>query len=957
MTPRVYILLLFIFLHLSFSWAKNPFYYQINTADGLDNNTIYDFDQDRFGFYWIASESGIYKYDGVLLRKINLHFNTGAHNIQIDKYNRVWFQDFDGHLYYYNDKKVIQIKNYKLKGYFKYQLANEKLYLPLQDYFAEIDLKTLTSKKLHHLETRDLRETFLVNNELGFILSDQIIIGNKAYTIPKDFKEIIESPLITVIYDKVYIFDKYNKEFYYIFSNGKFIKQKEYFDIDFKQNLDHFGPEIWISSTSGLTSYNIITKKKQTYFNHKNISSIYKDLNNNYWIPTLTEGILFVENLNSEITFTDLQPNRLAHLNGDLIISNLKDEIYRYHKGGLTPVYQSPANHSYIFLKTNPKTNAIIGTSSKFRWIQNGKMSEAYFSIKDVIPIGPNNYAFAASRFIGLVTNSKAIHEQNKIKYPNQIYQVKDGLYFTIFSLEVNGISVAYNPTNDVIYYASKNGLYQLRNNKLSKIIFKNGQNIYIKKIYFHHNYLIGLTDSGQLLRLNSDHSTENFNLPQIIRQNGITNIKKSENNLYIYTLKAVHLYDLENHKFMKLLNINSNFNANDVEQIGDTIYFATSLGILKKRKEELLSNHIPTLKLNNILVNGEIIDLHTNRYFRSHQNNFEIRFYIFSSVPNDYYKIAYKINNEEWNYIDSKVREINLQSLAAGDYTVRIKVEGNFENKIEQKIQFTIKKAIWANIYFQIGFILFIIGLAYILSRKKVTNIQQKNDKIIQHFELQNELNIQKLISIKSQMNPHFFYNALNTIQSYILTNDKKLALFYLSKFSKLTRQILNLSEKDFISLKEELETNEIYLEIEKARFNGDFEYYIYNNDVDLSYWKFPSLLLQPIIENAIKHGLLHLKKKKKLKLSIKQTDDKIFIYIDDNGIGRAASQKLNKHRKNHTSFATKALENRVNILNQTYNLNLRIDYIDLYDEQNNAVGTKVIISLTKHPYESNNN
>ena len=939
-----------------FCWAKNPFYYRINTADGLDHNTIYDFTQDRYGFYWIATETGMYKYDGVLLRKVNLHFNTGAHNIQIDRFNRVWFQDFDGHIYYYEDKKLTQLSNYKLKGYYKYQITNDVLYLPLQNHFAAIDLKTLKGRNLPHHITRELKETFVLKNELGYIIENKIVIGKKTYHVPPNYSAAIDSPLLTVIDDKVYIFDKYNKETFFVFTKGQFFEHHEFFDIDFKQNLDHFGSTLWISSTSGIISYNLLTKQKKKYFSNKNISTIYKDQKHNYWITTLTEGILYVENLNSEITFTNLQPNHLAKLNGELIISNSKDGLYRYRNGQLSTLLESPANHAYIFLKTDPSNHSIIGASSKFRWYQEDKLFEALFSIKDIVPISKNNYAFAASRYIGLVTNDPTIHEQNKIKFPQHITREENGLYYTIFSQELNGVSVTYNAVKDIIYYASKNGLYQMKNRSLSKVIYKNGQNIYLKKIDYHHNYMIGLTDFGQLIRIYSDHTIEKFKLPEIIQENGITNIKKSENNLYIHTLKAVHLYDLENHKFMKLLNINSHFNANDVEQIGDTLYFATSIGLLKKKKEELKYNHVPQLKLNDVFVNGKLVNIHENNVFSYHQNNFVIRYYIFSSTPNDYYKISYKINHEDWNYIDSKSRELNLQSLAPGDYTVRIRIEGNFNDRIEQQIHFSIQKPFWSNVFYQSLCIALIIALAYFLSRKKVNSIQRKNQKIIQQFELQNELNIQKLISIKSQMNPHFFYNALNTIQSYILTNDKRLALFYLSKFSKLTRQILNLSEKDFISLKEEIETNEIYLEIEKARFNDDFEYTINNMGVDLGHWKFPSLLLQPIIENAIKHGLLHLKKQKRMIITIKQTEEELQVCIVDNGIGRVASEKINQHRKNHTPFATKALENRVNILNQTYNLNLKIEYIDLYHDNQSPMGTKVIISLTKQPYESNN-
>ena len=198
--------------------------------------------------------------------------------------------------------------------------------------------------------------------------------------------------------------------------------------------------------------------------------------------------------------------------------------------------------------------------------------------------------------------------------------------------------------------------------------------------------------------------------------------------------------------------------------------------------------------------------------------------------------------------------------------------------------------------------------------------------------------------------MNPHFFYNALNTLQSYILTNEKKPALTYLSQFSGLTRKILEFTEQDYISLEEEIETLKLYLELEKARFNGDLHYEISTKNIDhLSKIHIPVLLLQPYVENAIKHGLLHSRKEKILNISFEQKKDFLCIRIEDNGIGIEKSKIINAQKGNQkpTSFATSAQEKRVEILNKMYKNSVSIIIENKENENGVSTGTLVKIQL----------
>jgi tetratricopeptide (TPR) repeat protein len=247
-----------------------------------------------------------------------------------------------------------------------------------------------------------------------------------------------------------------------------------------------------------------------------------------------------------------------------------------------------------------------------------------------------------------------------------------------------------------------------------------------------------------------------------------------------------------------------------------------------------------------------------------------------------------------------------------------------------------------------------FVLSLTTIYILFNRFKIKKQNDYLkIKLIETEKTLLAEKkasqseLKAFKSQMNPHFFYNALNTIQSYILSNDKKLAINYLSKFSSLTRSILEMTERETIPISDEIKTLELYLDIEKARFNEDFEFEIKTENIDdIELTKIPSMFLQPYVENAIKHGLLHKEGLKKLNIDFKIKNNALFISIDDNGIGREKSGALNAIKnKNHQSFATDAMEKRIDILNKTREKPIKLYYID--KKNNLQIGTGTIVNI----------
>ncbi|MFY7666401.1 tetratricopeptide repeat-containing sensor histidine kinase [Flavobacterium sp.] len=203
------------------------------------------------------------------------------------------------------------------------------------------------------------------------------------------------------------------------------------------------------------------------------------------------------------------------------------------------------------------------------------------------------------------------------------------------------------------------------------------------------------------------------------------------------------------------------------------------------------------------------------------------------------------------------------------------------------------------------------------------------------------------ELTALKSQMNPHFIFNALNSIQHLFMYGDKVVANKQLENFTTLTREILSFSGKRSITLSAEIELLKRYLELEKMRFNDDFEYHIHvGSELDPDFDSLPPMILQPFVENALKHGLLHKKGSKKLEISFTETNNTLLCTIYDNGIGRKASRELTERSVQHESFATSAIDKQLELLN-TDETTYSVTYEDLYKD-GIAAGTRVVLKIT---------
>lgn len=267
-------------------------------------------------------------------------------------------------------------------------------------------------------------------------------------------------------------------------------------------------------------------------------------------------------------------------------------------------------------------------------------------------------------------------------------------------------------------------------------------------------------------------------------------------------------------------------------------------------------------------------------------------------------------------------------------------------EAKIEQ--QKTLKRALFGGLI-ALMLVIIVVSYAYMIKRKANNKTKRQKDEIEKQSKYLKESNIiLQQQALSAQINPHFIFNTLNSIQCFIYENNKEASNKYLSRFSKLMRLTLDNSQHQTIPLEKELEALELYLDLELLRFENKFEYNI-NCTEDILDYKIPTLLIQPFVENALLHGIANKKDGKgKVEIDIKVEDKTLYCLIDDNGIGREAARKI-RRKKNipHKSLGTKITEKRLDVANTLYNKKMQIEYIDKYNDEGNSSGTRIEIYI----------
>lgn len=547
----------------------------------------------------------------------------------------------------------------------------------------------------------------------------------------------------------------------------------------------------------------------------------------------------------------------------------------------------------------------------------------------------------------------------------------------TEFPLLSGGMRCMTLLRNGNILVGSENGLFEINTTtdeiKLVMTKLDNTQSIQSYKcIYIDKNDCIWLgTDGAGLEVISKDYKLLNsFNTSNSLNNDVVYGIlPENDSTIWISTnagLSCIHWNSksLMNNGKVQIVNydekngLQSNeFNTGAYLLMKDgRMAFGGLNGINLFHPHEIKNNPIvPDVYIDefkvfeNPLKHDTLISSLSEIYLKPFENSFSVSFSTIGfSMPG---KIQYKYrlagNDAEWIHA-GKRNYVSYTNLSPGDYEFQVKA-CNYDGVWND--HYTSLKIVIATPYYKtwwfislLGIVVFLILYSLYKARKKLST--DKAELKLLHTREMAEVEMKAL---RAQINPHFLFNSLNSINGYILKNDYKMASRYLVKFSQLVRNILNNSSTPYISLSEELNTIELYMKIEGMRFSNQFSYVI---DVDPSINPIniliPSLLLQPYVENAIWHGLLHKEGEKQIAIKVRaHSVESICIYIDDNGVGREMAAKIEQKTKTHKSYGMELGESRLKLMNSSYGNISSVEVIDKEDQLHNAEGTTIKIVI----------
>lgn len=335
----------------------------------------------------------------------------------------------------------------------------------------------------------------------------------------------------------------------------------------------------------------------------------------------------------------------------------------------------------------------------------------------------------------------------------------------------------------------------------------------------------------------------------------------------------------------------------------------------------------------------------------KHYENDLEIQLRGVSTRSRGHINFKYRLGGLMDDFdMNANGSTIRFRALPPGNYSLEVfAVDANGTQSAEPlQLQFSIAKPWYVTWPFYLAMALLLVAIVSVVFLLRIRYIKQQNQQQLQHVKLMEDLRSSQLTALRAQMNPHFMFNVLNSIQGLFTLGKTEKANEVLSRFSDLMRSILDVSDQNTITLDKEMELISLYLELEAVRFGDDFQYKIEVADmIDTKKVEVPSLLIQPYVENAVKHGLLHKKGGKKLSvsLSLLENESMLEVKIDDNGVGREKAGELRS--KKDRSFANEASSSRLNLLNVENIHKIGVEIIDKKNEAGEATGTVVFLRI----------
>ncbi|TND03417.1 MAG: putative signal transduction histidine kinase, partial [Bacteroidetes bacterium] len=401
-----------------------------------------------------------------------------------------------------------------------------------------------------------------------------------------------------------------------------------------------------------------------------------------------------------------------------------------------------------------------------------------------------------------------------------------------------------------------------------------------------------------------------------------------------------------------RLISSGDGLTASDIAQMcfsGRKLCAATTNGVFVIDTVDCFQvrDIAPIIHMNAVLIREKVTPLDSSFDVNYDQNTVQFDFLGISFKSRGRMLYRYRLEGLDTAWTVSSSTFARYGSLAPGDYRfVVYAVNGNgLSSSLPQMVSLHIRKPYWSTWWFISGSIILFLLLTWLVIRSRVRRARMLARK---DAEFKQRLAETELKALRAQMNPHFVFNAIGSIQNFILNNKNEDANKYLLVFAQLIRNVLEQSKEELITLQQEINTLKLYLGIESLRFKNKFNWKISPaENLDSENILIPPLLLQPFVENALWHGLMTMEEHGELIITIRAEGDKLVCLIEDNGIGRKASGELKKSKNLRQSLGTTISKDRLETMELLLGRKTELEITDLYTAEGRACGTRVRIAL----------
>ncbi len=969
-----------LFICISFNFLKaQPVgnFKNINSDEGLPSSECYHIKQDTKGYIWICTNKGVVRYTGKDMRlftsahglKDNVVFSTYE-----DMEGRIWFRTSNGNLSYcFNDTiyeiaanpKITKILNKRIISKL-YVDEKDNLWLtiygttniiiiPKADNYKEPKLIERNKNELYFEINNSSEGLFSATNDIGLqkkILHIKNRKGSKELNLDHAPFRLFSN--MVLINDSVFVVSTAGDQVI-------LIKGNETMNIFFKNRvIDVFKVnehQYWVSVyKEGIYKYDVTNTEKPVshLFNGYTITSVLKDFEGGMWFSTLENGVYYKRSLDNHAyefegkeTSTSIRFIKIE--NDKLLLGTDKPGLIAIDANLIsTKVELGKSQPGYFINDINyyASTYFLAGYGGLKYFDANLKYKKEIPHIKDTkmpLPSSGINATFKQVKFI----------DKNKFIL-NDGYSISlvEDLNVTIkFTLPVKVISFSYDSTHQVIHVATKKGLYKIVSFDTlfaaGDLVLKEASIVKVLK-YQPQKHLIATEQNGLYIESENKYRQIFYDKDLLINDIGID----TENNIWVATNRGLVYLQRTNNSFIATyIDKSDGLQSNEVNHVlcfKNLIWHTTRSGLYYFEPAKLIGTQVlPKIEIEEIKINNIITNKRMLNALKYNENNLTVSAKCLSYLPGSSARLSYRLLGYDtvWR---STGREniIDYTNLPSGNYQLQIKgmnIKGLLSSDTKV-IDLNIMKPLWLAWWFILLEVLITVTIIILIVRIYVLTIRNKEKK---KTEINKMLADYQMTALRSQINPHFIFNCISSIQALMLKEQIETAYEYLQKFSKLLRVVLENSNKNITTLSEELQVINLYIQLEQLRFDGSFNYIEYiDPKIEITNVKIPYMLLQPIIENAIWHGLLHSdKKEKELVLKINSLKDKITIEIKDNGIGREKSKLYNEGGQK-TSLGQNITSERLNIMNSGNGQTTLFEVVDLYDK-NIAVGTTVKIEL----------